>query len=343
MRLRLVVVGAFLAMAVVPAVFAYTTGVLPGPTQASAESATGSVGAAHPVATLAWPKDPLGLTATDAAVLWEQRDRNENVAGLWSYNVRTQATDRVLDRSQIGNAAGFPSACESLIAWATWAGRRGAGAPRIEAYDAVIAHRWIVAAEGRDPTVAGVSVIWVDDDAVGGNDAIRGSNSLTDEEYSIIADGRVRDVAACGSWAAWLAGRGAKRAVWAGSYHGGARHKLAAAGTAIAIDGDRVVWAAGGGKAAVVSWDRGSRRTKVLCRVAGSVSSLVLSHRYAAWITTSDAAGPQVWSYDFATGEAGAVSPEASHQASPVIVAGTLYWADDRSGRWELYARSLQQ
>ena len=218
MRLRLVVVGAFLAMAVVPAVFAYTTGVLPGPTQASAESPTASVGAAHPVATLAWPKDPLGLAATDAAVLWEQRDRNENVAGLWSYNVRTQATDRVLDRSQIGNAAGFPSAYDSLIAWATWAGRRGAGAPRIEAYDTIIAHRWIVAPEGRDPTVAGVSVIWVDDDAAGGNDAIRGSNSLTDEEYAIVADGHVRDVAAWGSWAAWLAGRGAKRAVWAGSY-----------------------------------------------------------------------------------------------------------------------------
>ena len=105
-----------------------------------------------------------------------------------------------------------------------------------------------------------------------------------------------------------------------------------------------MVWAAGGGsEAAVVSWDRSSRRTKVLCRVDGSVSSLVLSHRHAAWVTTSDAAGPQVWAYDFDTGKAGAVSAESSRQASPVIVAGTLYWADDRSGHWELYARSLQQ
>ena len=105
-----------------------------------------------------------------------------------------------------------------------------------------------------------------------------------------------------------------------------------------------MIWAApGDGRSAVVSWDRRSRRTKVLCRVAGSVSSLVLSRRYAAWVTTSDAAGPQVWSYDFDTGKAGAVSAESSRQASPVMVAGTLYWADDRSGHWELYARSLQR
>jgi hypothetical protein len=343
-RLRLVVVVAFLAMAVVPAVFAYSTGVLPGPTQASAESPSAVPGVAHPVATLAWPKEPLGLTATGSAVLWEQRDRSEAVAGLWSYNVRTGATDRVLGRTMIGNAAGFPAASGSLIGWATWTGRRGAGAPCIEAYDSIVAHRWIVAPEGRDPTVAGVSVIWVDDDAAGGNDAIRGSNTLTDEEYSIVADGNVRDVAASGSWAAWIAGRGARRAVWTGSYHGGARYRLAAAGTAVAIDGDRVVWAAGGDRStAVVSWDRSSRRSKVLCRVGGSVSSLALSRRYAAWVTTSDKTDPQVWTYDFETRKANAVSAQSSRQASPVMVAGTLYWADDRSGHWELYARSLPQ
>ena len=106
-----------------------------------------------------------------------------------------------------------------MIAWAAWTGRRGDGPPRIEAYDAVSTRRWTVAPAGRDPSVAGESVIWVEDDAAGGNDAIRGSNSLTDEEYSITADGSVRDVAAWGSWAAWIAGRGKTGAVWAGSYH----------------------------------------------------------------------------------------------------------------------------
>ena len=80
----------------------------------------------------------------------------------------------------------------------------------------------------------------------------------------------------------------------------------------------------------------------MLCRVVGTVSSLALSRRHAAWVTTRDTTGPQVWAYDFDAGKAFTVSAESSRQASPVIVAGSVYWADDRSGHWELYARSLQ-
>ena len=232
-----------------------------------------------------------------------------------------------------------------MIAWAAWAGRRGAGPPQIEAYDTVSTRRWTVAPAGRYPKAARETVIWVEPEAVGGNDAIRGSNSLTDEEYSITADGHVRDVAAWGSWAAWIAGPGTSSAVWAGSYRNDTRVKLAEAGTAVAIDRDRILWAAHVGRhsTAVVAWDRQSRRSRVLCRVAGAVSSLAVSRRYAVWVTTSKATGVQVWAYDFGAGKAYTVSAGDSRQASPVIVAGSVYWADDRSGHWELYARSLRR
>jgi hypothetical protein len=339
-----VVVTAFVAMAVVPAFFAYSTGVLPGPTQASAESSRAPAGVAHPVASLPWPKEALGLATTGTAVLWEQRNPSPAVAGLWSYDVRTQATERVLGRTATGKAAGFPGASGDLIAWAAWAGRRGDGPPRIEAFDSSTTRRWTVAQTGRDPVVAGESVLWIEDDAAGSDDAIRGSNSLTDEEYSTTADGSVRDIAAWGSWAAWIAGPGKTGAVWAGSYHSGAANRLAAAGSAVAIDRDRVLWSAPRGRhsTVVVSWDRHSSRSTVLCRVVGSVSSLSLSRRYAAWVTARDKTGPQVWAYDFDAGRAFTVSAGSSRQASPVIVAGTVYWADDRSGYWELYARSLR-
>jgi hypothetical protein len=337
-----VVVAAFFALAAVPAYFAYTTGVLPGPTQAAAKTATAARGVAHPIGRLAWPVEPMGLTATATAVLWEQRDPSPSVAGLWSYDVRTQRTGRVLGRSATGKSAGFPSASGDVIAWSAWAGRRGAGPPQIQAYAADSTRRWTVAQAGSDPTVAGESVLWVEPGE--GNDLIRGSNSLTDEEYSITADGHVRAIAARGSWAVWIAGHGKSGAVWAGSYANAARNKLAATGTAVAIDRDRILWAAHVGRhsTAVVSWDRHSRRPKVLCRVAGTVSSLVVSRRYAAWVTTREATGSQVWVYDFGAGKASTISAGDSRQASPVIVAGSVYWADDRSGHWELYARSLQ-
>ena len=162
---RLVVVAAFLAAAVVPAFFAYTTGLLPGPTQASADSPAAARSVAHAIRPLAWPEEPLGLTATDTAVLWQQRDPSPAVAGLWSYDVRTQRADRVLGRSATGKAAGFPSASGDVIAWAAWAGRRGDGQPQIQAYDTTSTRRWTVAAQGQDPSAAGDSVIWVEPDA----------------------------------------------------------------------------------------------------------------------------------------------------------------------------------
>jgi len=343
-RLRLMVVAAFTAMALVPAVFAYTTGLFPGPTQASAESAVAPVSGVRAVTTLAWPKEALGLNATDTTVLWEQRDPSAAVAGLWTHDARSGATEKLLGRSNLGKAAGFPSATSDLVVWSAWTGRRGDGPPAIQAYDTASLRRWTVAQTGRDPIAAGDSVIWIAPGPAGGGDVIQGSNAVTDDEYSITADGHIRDIAAWGSWVAWISGRGTTGAVWAGSYHDATRHRLAAAGTAVAIDQDRIVWAAAVGRhsSSIVAWDRRSSRSTVLCKVVGSVSSVSLSRRYVAWVTTRDATGPQVWAYAFGTGKASPVSSAQSRQASPVIVAGTVYWADDRGGHWQLYAKSLQ-
>ena len=342
MRLRVLVVVAFLVMAAVPAYLAFDAGIVPGPTQASADVIPG--GAVTRIASLAWPEGPLGLAATDTTVFWEQRDPSAMVAGLWSYDSRTGRTDPVLGRSATGKAAGFPAAAGELVVWAAWAGRRDAGPPRIEAYDTGSTRRWTAAPKGGEPTAAGDSVIWVEADGDGpGSDVIRGVNSLTDEEYAIETGGRVRDLAAWGSWAAWISGRGKKAEVWAGSYSSKARYRLAGAGTAVAIDRDRILWATNVGRhsARIVSWDRDSSHATVLCKVVGRASSLTLSRRYAAWVTTRDATGAKVWVYDFDQGRAYAVA-EGGRQASPVIVAGSVYWADDRGGDWALYRRTLR-
>ena len=342
MGLRLVVVAAFVAMAMVPAYLAYDAGVLPSPTQASADVVPGA--SASRVTSLAWPDEPLGLAATDTKVLWEQRDPSATVAGLWAYDTRTGRTDRVLGRSATGKAAGFPAAAGELVVWAAWSGRRGAGPPQIEAYDTASTRRWTAAEQGSVPTAAGESVIWVEPDGDGpGSDVIRGSNSLTDEDYAVKTGGRVRDVAAWGSWAAWISGRGDEAEVWAGPYGERTRYRLAGAGTAVAIHRDRILWAATAGRHStrIVGWDRPSSRATVLCKVLGSASSLVLSREYAAWVTTRKATGSQVWVYDFARGRAYPVA-KGGRQASPVIVAGSVYWADDRGGQWELYRQALR-
>ena len=341
---RLVVVAAFVAATAVTGLLAYTTGVLPGPTQAGATKAAGPV---FRVTTLAWPRHPLGLTATDRMVLWEQRDPSPAVAGLWACDVRTRQPHRLLGRRATGKASGFPRASGDVIVWAAWTDRRGAGDQSVEGYDALSTRRWTVAERGRDPAAWGETLVWVEPRGVSpGDDAIRGLDTVTDEAYEIRTGGRVRDLAASDGWAAWLSGGGAGGAVWAGSYRRATRRRLAAAGTAVAIDHARVVWATppGGDSAAatLVSWNRRTNRSRELCRVAGAVSSLSVGGHFAVWVTQPEDATPQVWVYDFRDARAYQVSAHAGAQASPVVAGGTVFWADHRSGRWELYGRSLR-
>jgi hypothetical protein len=344
MRLRLLVVAAFLAMAAVPAWLAWNTGVLPGPSQASAESTGVLTTSSAAVTSLAWPKEPLGLAASDTRIYWEQRDPDSAVAGLWYYDVPAGQVDRLLGRRATGKASGFPAAAGELVVWSAWSGRRGAGTPSVQAYDGLSTRRWQVAAAGHAPAAADGITVWAEPDGAGlGDDAIRGVDSITDEEYAISAGGSVRSLAAFGRQLAWITD-GSANEVWAGSFQDAARYRLAGRGTAVAIDHDRVAWATAVGRhsSAIVCWDRSKRRATVLYRLPGTTSQLSLSKRYAAWVTTRKATGPQVWAYDFRSGKAYQVSTSGGRQVSPVILAGSVYWAGDRTGHWELYSRSLQ-
>ena len=338
------VIGVFAAAVAACGIIAHRAGVLPGSTQASADSAR----VASPVfrvTSLAWPQEALGLAAAGTQVLWEQRHRSAAIAGLWSYDVRTQLSERLLGHRATGTVAGSPSASGAIIVWRAWPTRRGVGSPSIRGYDRTNSRRWTIAERGSDPTIADDTLIWVERRGAGpANDAIRGVDKVTDEEYSIPADGRVRDLAARGSWVAWISRRGEDSAVWAGSYRRANSRQLAAGGSAVAINRDRVVWATDVGlrSTAIVSWDRRSSNAEVLCRLAGAASSLAISRRFAVWVTTREATGPQVWAYDFKRDRAFPVSASAGEQASPVIVADTVFWADRRSGDWELYARTLE-
>jgi hypothetical protein len=342
-RLRVLVVVAFLAMAAVPAWLAWRTGVLPGPSQAAAGSTSPLAVTPHVIAAIAWPEDPLGLAASDTRVYWEQRDPDPSVSGLWYYDVTTGQVDRLLSHRAIGNASGFPAAAGDLVVWSASAGKRGAGTPSVEAYDGLTWRRWQVAASGRAPTAADAMVIWVEPGGAGHSDAIRGIDTLTDEEHAIAANGGVRALAMSGRRLAWIAG-GAEREVWVGSLKSAARRRLAENGTAVAVDHNRVVWAAaiGSRTSSIVCRDLKTGSTTILGRQAGDVSSLTLSKHYAAWVTGRKSTGPQVWVYDFGRRSASQVGAGGGREVSPVIVAGSVYWAGDQSGRWELYSRSLQ-
>ncbi|NLE22561.1 MAG: hypothetical protein GX624_07260 [Actinobacteria bacterium] len=343
MRLRVLVVAAFVMMTLAPAYIAYDAGILPSPTEAVADVGDRATSVTF-VTELAWPKDPLGLAASDAAVFWEQRDRSAAVAGLWSYDVLEGRVERLLGRSRTGKSDGFPAAAGDMVVWAAWSVRRGEGLQRIEGYDTVTTRRWTAAASGRQPAAAGRTVIWIDRDRTRAGDVIRGLNTLTDEEYAIQTRARVRQIAARGSWVAWLEGDGTKTEVWTGSLRGGNVVRLAPAGTAVAVDGGRVMWAvpAGDGSSDLLISERRADAPRHLHRVAGAVSSLVLSGDHAAWVTTSDASASAVWVYDLATGEAYPVDDTGGRQVSPVIAAGSVYWAGERGGAWGLYRRALR-
>jgi hypothetical protein len=345
-RLRVLVVAAFFVMVAVPGVLAWTSGFMPGPTQASAGSAGPHVTSSALVADLAWPEQPLGLAATDSAVLWQQRAPSVTVAGVWSYDAQTGRTAQLLPRAETGKAVAFPAAGGELLVWASWTSGRGAGPTDIRAYDTLTTRLWQVAGIGTHPAASGRSIVWVGPrDGGRGADVIHVSDSVTDEEHLVTTDGRVRDVASWGRWVVWAGGDGGRNEVWAASFGSSTRYRLARNGAAVVIGPDRILWAASAGRhsTAIVSWDRRSRRSTVLWRMPGKVSSLSMDRTRAVWATSRDAVGSQIWAYDFQLGKAYTVSTAGGRQVSPVIVAGSVYWADDRSGHWQLYSRSLQQ
>ena len=159
MRGRVLVLAAFVAMAAVPAYLAWTTRVLPGPTQAAA-GLGGSAQAVSVVTPLAWPGGPLGLATTGTALLWEQRTAGVRGVSLWSYELASGFTSQLLSRSMMGGTAGPPSATGHLVVWSSSAG--GQTAPGVQAYDLDSTRRWQVVWAGLHAIAAGDTVIWVD-------------------------------------------------------------------------------------------------------------------------------------------------------------------------------------
>ncbi|GEM_PF-1608634 len=347
MKLRAVVIAAFVLALAAPGLIAYATGVLPGPSPASADAtANGPPGVEFRAASLVWPDEALGLTATDAQVVWEQRDRRKSIAGLWAYDVATGRQDRLLGPSSAGRGTGFPAASREKIVWAAWPGRRGEGSPRIQGYNQTTTRRWTVAEAGRDPAISGNAIVWVERgaDAAAADDVLIGVHDVTDETFSVPVAGRVRDLAASGLWVAWIAGRGKTAAVWTRSNRDGEQRLLAKAGTSVAIDRRRVAWSTltGRGSTAIAAWDRDAKKTGVLCRAPGAPSSLALGRGVAVWVSTDASGDGDIWAYDFARDEAYAVCDHDARQASPVVVGDTVFWADQRSDGWELYGRDLK-
>ncbi len=345
MRLRLVVVAVFVSALAVPSLVAYSTGLLPGPTPAAAE-VTRAADSASRVTALVWPRRAMGLAATDTEIIWEQRDPSSSVAGVWAYDVQTHRLRQLLEGFTLGKGTGHPSASGTTVVWSSWPGRRGAGSPRIAAYDTEADLRWTVTRHGRTPSIAGETISWVEHGggATAADDAIHGVNALTDEESMVAVEGRVRDVAGLGTWVAWVSGRGAETAVWAGSHRSATRYQLAASGTAVTMDEKRVVWAARSGRrsTAIVSWNRRSSHSTLLCRLPGTARSLSLGDRYCVWTMKSGGDLGDVWAYDFERRRASPVSVREGRQVSPVVVGDTVFWADDRGGTWELYQRALR-
>jgi hypothetical protein len=87
------------------------------------------------------------------------------------------------------------------------------------------------------------------------------------------------------------------------------------------------------------AWDPRSRESRQLCVVAGVADSLALGAGAVAWRQSSNRGDVGV--YDFARGRTFAVCANGAAQADPVIAGRTVYWADRRSGRWELYGKAL--
>lgn len=343
MRARLLVIAVFVAASAVSGLLAYSTGVLPSIGQGS-NDAPMSASPEFRVTSLSWPDKALGLASTSQRVVWEQRSGDRAASGLWACEVKRQLPFRLLGPRDVGRGNGFPSMDGATVTWAARALGAEDGPLQIRAFNTDTRRRFTVSPHGADPHGAGDTIVWID--TGGGRRAPRttvaGRNTVTDERFYIAVDGLVREVAVWGPWVAWTTGQRDAARVWATDRRRRARYQLSAAGTGVAVDQRRVVWAARVGKdqSAIVVWNERTRRAKELCRVSAHARSLDLEGDLVVW--AQDSGGGDIWAYDFNRRRAFAVCSDGAEQVSPVLVSRTVFWADRRSGQWELYGRALQ-
>jgi hypothetical protein len=341
LSVRLAVLAAFALSFVAAGLIVYSTGVLT-PAARSEQSAT-AAGPGVPVTPLAWPGRALGLGATSSGVVWEQRSPVRTVSGLWLYDTtRGGDVTRLLARADMGRSDGTVVAAGSTVIWTGSARGAGRSDGRLYGLDLYTARRFTAARHGAAPAVFGETVIWVDSSRRYGapGTAVVGDDLVTDERFVVRTGGAVVQAADAGGWTAWLAGD-AKGTLYAVDRRHGTRHRLDTHGTALAMDSARLVWAArtGGGRTAVMLWDLSRAQSRELFRVRAGVTGLVLSGDLLAW--QQDSGRGDVWAYDLRTHRLLAVCATAAVQVDPVIVGRTVFWADRRSGHWELYRRVL--
>jgi hypothetical protein len=330
MRVRLLIVAAFVASVLLAVSAAFGAGLL----HETAASAQLTVAATDRVNVTPLPWTRAGrLTAAGARVIW-LRPRS----GLWAYDTVRRTTEQLLRATQVGRAVGSASASGTDVVWQV---RRKGMSPQVRLLDADVGHVTQLAA-GVRPAAGGTTVAWVV--RARGGDVIDVLDWVTDERAAFPAGGHVRHITEYGGWVAWTARQGAGLRLWSARMsEPGTRTLLGGGATALAMNGRRTVWAvpAGVGRAELMAWDHGAAGHAVkLARVPGPVTSLTLSQGWAAW-TRVTAAGADVWTVDLANGQATPVTRAPGDQVSPVFVNGTLYWADNGSGHWELCARTL--
>ena len=142
-----------------------------------------------------------------------------------------------------GKVAGFPAPPATSSS-----GRLDRPARRRSAAHRGVRHastrRWTVAEHGCGPDGAGETLVWVEPHG-GGRGARRHPRRRHGDRRGVRhrpTGGRVRDLAASDGWAAWLSGAARRPPCGPARTAATTGYRLAAAGTAVAIDRDRVVW-----------------------------------------------------------------------------------------------------
>jgi hypothetical protein len=331
MRIRLLVMGIFVAALLGVVSFAYDAGLWH---ESDADAQLAAVTDHVRLAILPWTQHPGGLTASESSVLWTQPGAG---GGLWTYDARRGAAAPLLQGARAGMASGAPRTSGATVVWTV----REPGKPsQVRVLDVAVQRVSQATSGGVMPTVGADTTAWVwrhkSGDLIGVLDTVTG-------ERASIPGGRVHDLSAYGRWVAWTTGAPGHLRVWSVRFsQPDDRYLLARDASSLTMDAARTVWAAqaADGRVALVAWDRRAGYAEQLAVVPGPVTSLTLTDTAAAW-TRRTPAGADIWSCDLRTGAAAAVTEAAGDQLFPVFVGSTLYWADHGNGRWELCARTL--
>ena len=207
---------------------------------------------------------------TTPRIYWEQRDRSAAVAGLWYYDVRTRRhRARCSGATRPASPAGSRRRRRPRRVGA-WAGRRGDGPAAIQAYDLETRTAGVAPGGPRPARRRRTRVLGRAGRRGRGKDVIRGSNALTDEEYASRPAATSEELRRLGS-PGRSGSRGRAPPARSGPAPSGSatRYRLAATGTAVAIDRDRVLWAAAAGRHSTASSPGTAARAAPRC-CAGS-------------------------------------------------------------------------